>query len=214
MKKCLLTLQARSKIVIRHALHWLSVQGRIYLRGVPQLLLVAILLFPAAYFTDKYIEASFQIIALFALRYKFPKTYHASTTMRCTFLTLSIGYLAIPRILPVGIALFSSIAVSFIIAFLSWLAQEFIDRKKHIIQLEREAETPKFSLYSCTKDEFATFCLTHNVRNDRVEYVWDLIRGTSDNIELADKYFVEPQTIKQDRWRYKKKFAKFVDKSI
>lgn len=214
MRKCLLALQARSKIAIMHALHWLSVQGRIYIRGIPQLLLVAVLLLPAAYFTDKYIEACLQIIALFALRYKFPKTYHARTTMRCTFLTLSIGYLAIPRILPVSIALFSSIAVSFIIAFLSWMAQEFIDRKKRITQLEQEAETPQFSLYSCTKDEFTVFCLTHNVRNDRVEYAWDLIRGTDNNNDLADKYFVEPQTIKQDRWRYKKKFAKFVDKSV
>lgn len=169
MRKCLLTLQTRSKIVIRHALHWLSVQGRIYLRGIPQLLLVAVLLLPAAYFTDKYVEACFQIIALFAL---------------------SIGYLAIPRISPVSIALFSSIAVSFVIAFLSWLAQEFIDRQKRITKLEQEAETPQFSLYSCTKDEFTAFCLTHKVRNDRVEYVWDLIRGSGNNNELADKYFV------------------------
>lgn len=213
MKKCWLKLRTRSKIVIRHALHWLSVQGRIYLRGIPQLLLVAVLLLPAAYFTDKYVEACFQIIALFALRYKFPKTYHARTTMRCTFLTLSIGYLAIPRISPVSIALFSSIAVSFVIAFLSWLAQEFIDRQKRITKLEQEAETPQFSLYSCTKDEFTAFCLTHKVRNDRVEYVWDLIRGSGNNNELADKYFVEPQTIKQDRWRYKKKFANVLDKT-
>lgn len=213
LKVCV-KLRTRSKIVVRHALHWLSVQGKLYSRGIPQLLIVALLLFPIAYFTDKYIEACFQIIALFALRYKFPKTYHADTTMKCTFLTLSIGYLAIPSVLPTSVALFSAVFVSFIIAFLSWVAQEFVDRQNKITKLEKEAQSREFSLYSCTKDEFTAFCLTHNVRNDRVEYVWDLIRGMDNNNDLADKYFVEPQTIKQDRWRYKKKFAKFVDKSI
>lgn len=85
MKKCALKIQARSKIVVKHALHWLSVQGKLYLRAMPQFVIVAVLLFPVAYFTGKYIEACFQIIALFSLRYKFPKTYHSETTMRCTF---------------------------------------------------------------------------------------------------------------------------------
>lgn len=106
-------------------------------------------------------------------------------------------------------SLFSSIAISFAIAFLSWIAQEFIDRAKKISDLEK----PKFSLYTCSHDEFTVFCLKNKVRNDRVEYVWDLIRGSGNNNELADKYFVEPQTIKQDRWRYKKKFANVLDKT-
>jgi hypothetical protein len=181
------------------------VQGKLYIRGIPQLLIVALLLFPIAYFTDKYIEACFQIVALFALRYKFEKTYHASTTMRCTFLTLSIGYLAIPRILPLSLVLFSSVFIGFLIAFLSWLAQEFIDRQKKITRLEKESQSREFSLYDCNKDEFTAYCLSKKVRRDRVEYVWDILRSDTSVVDLADKYYVEPQTIKQDRWRYKKK---------
>lgn len=203
--KICVKLRTRSKIVVKHALHWLSVQGKLYSRGIPQLLIVALLLFPVAYFTDKYIEACFQIIALFALRYKFYKTYHADTTLRCTFLTLSIGYLAIPRVLPTNVALFSAVFVSFIIAFLSWVAQEFIDRQKKITKLEKEAQSREFSLYDCTKDEFAAYCLSKKVRRDRVEYVWDILRSSTSVVDLADKYYVEPQTILQDRWRYKKK---------
>lgn len=203
MNKCLLKLQTRSKIVVKYALHWLSVQGKLYLKGVPQMLLVALLLLPIIYFTDKYIEACFQVIALFALRYKFPTTYHAKTTMRCTFLTLTIGYLAIPRVLPLSIALFSAIAVSFIIAFLSWLAQDIIDRKKTVKELEDKVY--EFSLYDCTQDEFIAHCLNNGVRRDRIAYVWDILRSDIPVVDLADKYCVEPQTILQDRWRYKKK---------
>lgn len=203
MKNCALKLQTRSKIVLKYALHWLSVQGKLYIRGIWQLLLIAFLLVPIAYFTGKYVEACFQIVALFALRYKFEKTYHASTTMRCTFLTLSIGYLAIPRIQPLSLVLFSSVFIGFLIAFLSWLAQEFIDRKNKITKLEKQAQS--FSIYTCTKNEFYSYCLSKKVRRDRVEYVWDILRSDTSVVDLADKYYVEPQTIKQDRWRYKKK---------
>ena len=209
--KVCVKLRTRSKIVCMHALHWLSVQGKLYLRGIPQLLIVALLLFPIVYFTDKYIEACFQIIALFALRYKFPKTYHASTTMRCTFLTLSIGYLAIPRIQPLSLVLFSSVIVGFLIAFLSWLAQEFVDRKKKITELEKE-EQP-FSIYSCSKTEFYAYCLEKRVRRDRIGYVWDILRSEESVVALADKYFVEPETITQDRWRYKNKLINPIDKT-
>jgi hypothetical protein len=43
---------------------------------------------------------------------------------------LSIAYLAIPRILPLEANLLSGVIVSFVISFLSWAAQELIDRRK------------------------------------------------------------------------------------
>lgn len=211
MKKCALKLLTRSKIVIKHALHWLSVQGKLYLRGIPQLFLVTILLIPAAYFTSKYIEAIFQIIALFALRYKFTKTYHADTTMKCTFLTLSIGYLAIPRILPTNVALFSAIFVSFVISFLSWLAQEFIDRKKRITELEAAPVSEPLSVKTCSREEFDMLCVNNGIKPSRIEYVWDLLRGKLSTTEMMDKYCVAEKTISQDRWRYRKKFSNPID---
>ena len=183
MKKCALKLLTRSKIVIKHALHWLSVQGKLYLRGIPQLFLVTILLIPAAYFTGKYIEAIFQIIALFALRYKFPKTYHADTT----------------------------IFVSFVIAFLSWLAQEFIDRKKRIAELEAAPVSEPLSFTTCSREEFDMLCVNNGIKSSRIEYVWDLLRGKLSTSEMMDKYCVAEKTISQDRWRYRKRFSNPID---
>lgn len=211
MKKCALKIQARSKIVVKHALHWLSVQGKLYLRAMPQFVIVAVLLFPVAYFTEKYIEACFQIIALFALRYKFPKTYHSETTMRCTFLTLSIGYLAIPRVLPTNVALFGAVFVSFVIAFLSWLAQEFIDRKERITELEAAPVPEPLSFMTCSREEFDILCINNGIKPNRIEYVWDLLRGKISTSEMMDKYCVAEKTISQDRWRYKKKFSNPID---
>lgn len=171
---------------------------------------IFLMIFAFAFIFGKHIEAVFLFLSFAFLRYKFPKTFHHNSTYWCVFLSILSFWVCTCAVLPLSYSILSGVVVELIFCFFLYKVQDYIDIKNEI----KELKTPKFSLYSCTKDEFATFCLTHNVRNDRVEYVWDLIRGTSDNIELADKYFVEPQTIKQDRWRYKKKFAKFVDKSI
>lgn len=64
---------------------------------------------------------------------------------------------------------------------------------------------PSVSLYYCTKDEFISYCLANKIRPDKIEYVWDLIRGQYSVDELARKYYLEYDTIKRDRWKYKKK---------
>lgn len=166
---------------------------------------------PVAYFSGKHIEAVFQILALFCLRYKFHKTYHADTTMTCTFLTLSIGYLAIPRVRSVSLALFSGVVVSFIIAFLSWAAQEFVDRKKRISELESAPTAVSIPYSSCSREEFDMICASYGVKPSRNEYVWDLLRSKLSTADMMDKYCIEEKTVIQDRWRYRKKFANPID---
>ena len=69
-------------------------------------------------------------------------------------------------------------------------------------------KSKQFSIYDCSKDEFIAYCLNNKVRRDRIDYVWDILRSQMSVNDLADKYVVEPSTIKQDRWRYKKKLNK------
>lgn len=73
------------------------------------------------------------------------------------------------------------------------------------IDTQAQEVAPSFSLYYCTKDEFISYCLEHKIRPDKIEYVWDLIRGQYTVDELARKYCLEYDTIKRDRWKYKKK---------
>lgn len=171
---------------------------------------IFLMIFAFAFLFGKHIEAVFLFLSFVFLRYKFPKTFHHNSTYWCVFLSILSFWVCTCAVLPLSFSILSGVVVELIFCFVLYKVQDYADIKKEVAELK----TPQFSLYSCTKDEFTAFCLTHNVRNDRVEYVWDLIRGTDNNNDLADKYFVEPQTIKQDRWRYKKKFAKFVDKCV
>lgn len=132
------------------------------------MLLVGALLFPIAYFTGKYLEACFQIIALFSLRYKFPKTFHAKTTMQCTFVTLSIGYIAIPSTAYLSVNLFSSILVSFSIAYISWFVQDYIDRKK---------PEPVVEWYMLDGDDLRSYCNKHALTKRQTEVLVALKNG-------------------------------------
>lgn len=145
------------------------------------------------------------IIAFVLLRYKFPKTFHHRSTYWCVFWSVLSFWLCIVAVLPLKYSVLSGAVVEMVLCLILY----YVDIKAE----NQELKTPRFSLYTCSHDEFTAFCLKNKVRNDRVEYVWDLIRGSGNNNELADKYFVEPQTIKQDRWRYKKKFANVLDKT-
>lgn len=133
MKRCL-TATSKLKILTSYVLSNIRLNYKLYLRALPQYIFVAICVAPCLYITQKYVEAVFQFLALLFLRYKFPKTYHCNTTSKCLFLTLTIAYLAIPRILPLASSLLSGIIVSFVVAFLSWAAQELIDRRRSQVE--------------------------------------------------------------------------------
>lgn len=54
-----------------------------------------------------------------------------------------------------------------VLCLILYKIQDYVDIKAE----NQELKTPRFSLYTCSHDEFTAFCLKNKVRNDRVEYV-------------------------------------------
>lgn len=67
------------------------------------------------------------LVSFFALRYKFDKTYHCSSTGLCTFVSISIFWLAIPVEMRIEYSLFFGTIVAFIICFICYLVQCYAD---------------------------------------------------------------------------------------
>lgn len=165
MKRCL-TATSKLKILTSYVLSNIRLNYKLYLRALPQYIFVAICVAPCLYITQKYVEAVFQFLAFLFLRYKFPKTYHCNTTSKCLFLTLTIAYLAIPRILPLASSLLSGIIVSFVVAFLSWAAQELIDRRR-----------PQVEWYILDGDDLRKFANEHNLTKRQTEILLAIKSG-------------------------------------
>lgn len=80
-----------------------------------------------AFICNKWIEAFSLLVSFFALRYKFDKTYHCSSTGLCTFVSISIFWLAIPVEMRIEYSLFFGTIVAFIIGFICYLVQCYAD---------------------------------------------------------------------------------------
>lgn len=91
-----------------------------------------------AFICDKVIEAFFMLISFFALRYKFEKTFHCQSTGNCTFLSISIFWVAIPFTLPIRISLFANTMVGFTICLLCYVAQCYVDNKNLVAKKDKQ----------------------------------------------------------------------------
>lgn len=161
-----------------------------------------------AFLLDKHVEAIFLFVSYVFLRYRFPKTFHHPNTYWCVFWSIMSFWLCIVTILPLHLSVLSSVIVAILLCYILYKVKDHIDIKKENEKLKEELSQKKpFSIYNCSREEFDVHCLEKGVRRDRLDYVWDILRSSLSVNELAEKHFVEPQTIKQDRWRYKKKIS-------
>lgn len=162
-----------------------------------------------AFLLDKHIEAIFLFVSYVFLRYKFPTTFHHPNAYWCVFWSIISFWLCIVATLPLNLSILSSIIVALVLCYILFKIQQSLDIREENKKLKEELDKSKqFSIYDCSKDEFIAYCLNNKVRRDRIDYVWDILRSQMSVNDLADKYVVEPSTIKQDRWRYKKKLNK------
>lgn len=90
-----------------------------------------------AWIFDRWIEATMLLISHFAIRRCFNKQFHFNKTAYCIMLTLAIFWFAIPITLPITASLLSSIPISFVICFLGYIAQDRVDLKKQIEELDK-----------------------------------------------------------------------------
>ena len=138
-----------------------------------------------AWLFNKWIEASFILISFFALRYTFIKTYHNKSAGMCTFISIAIFWIAIPITLPIRISLFAGVVIGFIICFICYLVQDYLDKKEEnrLVtaenQLLREqnkqlALANRKNIYDMSQEEFIGFC-KHKGLDEQETQIADII---------------------------------------
>lgn len=155
----------KGRVELKTLLHEFGTKIKIHFGLSPVYLFVLICVFPAAYFTGKYLEAIFLIIAFVQLRYKFQITWHAKSTGVCLFITIAVGYLAIPRVWPIEFSLLSSVIIGFIIDFIAWYAQfavDLVSENKLVNEenalLKEKIEQEHIDIDLMSDAEFAQYC--------------------------------------------------------
>lgn len=131
----------------------------------------------AGFINQKYIETIFILATFFTLRYAFPKTFHHKDFYSCIALSIGIFWVAIPHTISISISLFGSVVVGFIMTYILYLIQDYIDKKKYYLQ------------HTSFNVETAT--------DEQIESIGKILHYKRDKIDLAKKFFVEKLSNKQ-----------------
>ena len=138
-----------------------------------------------AFIFNRWIEAALFLIAFFALRYKFPTTFHAKSIVYCMVLTNAIFCLSIVLCPVAETYIFGALVFAYIDTFILW----YIQSKENLRQDKECAETfakeleKRLKAFENPHNEFLLKCREAKLSQ----------RDT----EIAIKYYVEHNTPKE-----------------
>ena len=148
-------------------------------------------IFLCAWIFNRWIEAIMFCIAHTAIRNAFDKQFHIiNNASFCISITLAIIWFAIPITLPITTSLLSSIPIAFLICFFGYLAQDRLDMKKEIKNLDKYStnlvmELAKYTehkdIYAMTQEELYQHCRSRGLSEEdcRIAYfvVFERLEG-------------------------------------
>lgn len=132
----------------------------------------------------------------YVIRSRFEKQYHCKHSKRgiailmCLWLSCTISFFAIMAILPLTVSLLSTIPVCYFIGWVGYIAQDRIDCKIRLKQLETKP------VYEMNRDELLDYCFAKGIRNEMAEFVLMVMIDQMSFSEIAPKLFVSVDTLK------------------
>lgn len=141
-----------------------------------------------AYLNNKVIEFLIVLISYSITRNVFPVTFHCDKTIHCIAITIAIFSISILVCFSKNITILSGSFFGMFISLLSYFVEELL---QHFKQDNK-------------KSKFMENCNKLNIRN--ADMLYDIIYSNLSDKELSEKYCIEIDTVKHDRWKTKKKF--------
>lgn len=130
-----------------------------------------------AFVCNKWIEAFSLLVSFFALRYKFEKTYHCSSTGMCTFVSIGIFWLAIPMELRIEQSMFFGVLAALSICYLCYFIQCYVDNLNLISEKDyqitamcKELEKyQKIDLYKMSEEELRIYARSKGLSENIID---------------------------------------------
>lgn len=163
-----------------------------------------------AWFFDRWVESLLFIIAHIVIRRVFDKQFHFNKTALCLSLTLAIIWFAIPITLPLTSSLLSSIPISFLICFFGYLAQDRVDIKKEIKELELYTlelvrKLTHKDIYAMNEDELYEHCRNCGLDEEDCKIAYFVVIERLQGKELYKALPYSEATIKRKRLKIMQK---------
>lgn len=181
-----------------------SVELKYGLRSILRTLPYHIIVFGSVFITatlfHKYIEAACYLTAFFAIRYKFPRTFHCDRILQCMIVTNVMFAISITMCPNIQSQIFSSVVLGYLECWILYLLQT---KKLYLKSLQ-----PSFSLDTCTEEQLLERCKQLRFNEENTWLAVELFIKRTKHSELADKLCVQEKSITTRKQRLKAKLSK------
>lgn len=174
---------------------------RLYLKGIPQHILVITNLAITAWITGKYIEAICFAISFCVLRFRVINILHCNTTLKCMLLTNGIVFVFIPITIPLTNSLFGGLIAGFAVNYFADLIASNFFRQKEKLELDAlKSEKHSRNVYSMGEQELRAYCKSYNLDFIDEEIAVQRLIHHLKGKDLYDKIgYSKPQMIRREK---------------
>ena len=171
---------------------------------------VLILLVLYSILINKVFEFAIMFLTYFITKSLYDEQYHTSSMKLCFILSLFIFLISLTLCLPKTLSVIMSGLFGVVIAYASCLVGKVKHKLGDYDNLIKEINTPKkFNVNGCTLDELLDRCRELSLKSNQVEFCVDAFVNRLTIQELADKYCLEIQSVKNKKQTYKNKLMKY-----
>ena len=151
-------------------------------------------IFAYSFLIGKIGEGIAVIISYSALRWCFPTTWHHKKTLNCTLYSILIFCVMNTLALPFTVSLLSSVVLSLALTYGLYKFQVLCDNQ--IIKRN-------FDVDNCTEQELVERCREIKIKPENIALAIEFFINRKSRKELAQKYCIEEESVKQKKRRMK-----------
>lgn len=145
------------------------------------------------YFYGTYIEIMICMLSFVSLRYTFPKTYHCNKLSKCIETTALTFWIANIYMIFIGknISILINVLVGFIIGYLAYLHQDYIDLKERNKKIKHNRDKIIEILNGdVSLDNIKKYCKSHGIKEDIATTIDDFLNMTIEKV-CAKEFLTE-----------------------
>lgn len=165
-----------------------------------------IAIFVPAFLFNKWIEAIAFFICHWLIRNQFPKQYHHIVPAMCRLITSAVFFFGVSFILPLPLSLVSAIPINYFVGWVGFTKKQADYFELKYLRLKEKLESEKeFNTDNCTEEQLIKRCRELNFSQANIDLAIEFFIKKTPRKELAEKYFIEAESVKKRKQRMKVK---------
>lgn len=172
-----------------------------------------IAIFVPSWLFDKWVEGIVFFICHWLIREQFSRQYHHIIPAMCRLITSVTFFFGVSFILPFALSLLSAIPINYFVGWVGFTKKtaDYFEVKYENLKAEIE-KSKEFDVDTCTEEQLVARCRELGMKKEQVDLAIEFFIRKTSRKDLAEKYYIETDSIKKRKQRMRTKLNN-IDKS-